>query len=322
MKKLNAAVIGVGNMGKHHARIYSEINGTELISICDKDIRKGIELSKKYNCLFYKDYREMIEKNEIKIVSVALPTFLHYEVTKFLMERKVNVLIEKPITENISTANELLNLSKAYKIKLMVGHIERYNPAIIRLNELIKSGILGKIVSINIKRIGGLPPQVKDANVILDLAIHDIDISNYILMKFPKKYYSFKSKNFLKDREDNVHIILDYGKTISSIEASWITPVKIRSMEITGTEGYLILDYINQNIFLYKNVYFNKNLNFENFDDFISKYNLTDEIKIGVEIKEPLRCEIERFIEVINCDLDNTEELFYNLKALEIALSI
>lgn len=322
MEKLRVAVIGVGNMGIHHARIYFELDNVELVGVCDKDIKKGEELAKKYRCLFYKDYKEMIEKNKIEIVSVAVPTFLHYQVAKFLIEKKINVLLEKPITNDIENATELINLSRNNNVKLMIGHIERYNPAIIRLIELLKSDRLGEIVSINIKRVGGLPPQIKDANVILDLAIHDIDISNYILKKFPEKFYGFKSKNFLNDREDNVHIILDYGKTISSIEASWITPIKIRTMDITGTEGFLRLDYINQNIFLYKNSYFNKNSNFENFNDFIDKYNLTEEVKIEIEFKEPLKCEIENFINIIINNLNNNDELSYSFKALEIALNI
>ena len=322
MEKLRAAVIGVGNMGRHHARIYFELDNVELIGVCDKDSKKGSELAKKYKCLFYEDYKDMIEKNNIEIISVAVPTNLHYQIAKFLIERKINVLLEKPITNDIETANELINLSRNNNTKLMIGHIERYNPVIIRLIELLKSGRLGEIVSINIRRIGGLPPQIKDANVILDLAIHDIDISNFILGKFPKNFYGFKSKNFLNDREDNVIIILDYGKTIASIEASWITPIKIRTMDITGTDGYLRLDYINQNIFLYKNSYFNKNSNFENFNDFVSKYNLTEETKIGIEIKEPLKCEIGNFIHIIENNIDNNEELFYSFKALEIALNI
>ena len=322
MPRLNVAVIGIGNMGQHHIRNYFEMPQVNLIAVCDVNEEKGENLAKKYNCLFYKDYKKMLTEQKIDAVSIAVPTSLHCRVACDVLGKGVNVLLEKPIATNLTEAKEIINKAKEKNLKLMIGHIERFNPAIQRLKELITDKRLGDIISINIKRVGGLPPQIKDANVVIDLAIHDIDISNYLLGEYPKEVYGFKSKNLINDREDNAVILLKYSKASSFIEVNWVTPVKIRTMDITGTKAFARLDYINQTITLYENSYFKKDNQYKNFNEFIHKFSLADEIKIGVNKKEPLRCELEDFIDAI---LNNREPLVTGeeaYKALKIALKI
>lgn len=321
-EKIKVAVIGIGNMGQHHARNYFEMPQVDLISICDTDKEKGQNLAKKYNCLFYDNYKKMLKEQKLDAVSIAVPTFLHHRVACDVLGVGVNVLLEKPIATNLVEARNIINKAKNKNLKLMIGHIERFNPAIQRMKELIDDNRLGKIISINIKRVGGLPPQIKDANVVIDLAIHDIDISNYLLGGYPKEVYGFKSKNLINDREDSVVILLKYSKSSSFIEANWITPVKIRTMDITGTKAFARLDYINQTITLYENSYQIKNRLYSNFGEFISKTSLSDEIKIRINKKEPLMCELENFINVVS---NNGTILIANkeaYKALEIALKI
>lgn len=323
MKKLNVGIIGIGNMGQHHVRIYSQMPKVNLVAICDKDKKKGEILAKHHNCLFYDDYKKMLEKQKIDAVSVAVPTTFHYQIACDVLNTGVNVLLEKPIATNSTEAKDIINKAKEKNLKLMVGHIERFNPVIQRMQELIENGRFGNIISINIKRVGGLPPQIKDANVILDLAIHDIDVSNYLFKKYPYKVYGFKSKNLINEQEDSAVILLQYPKASSFIEVNWVTPVKIRTMDITGTKAFARLDYINQTITLYENSYLNhKNNQYSSFKEFILKFNLTDKIEIGVNKKEPLKCELEEFINAIIEDrelLITGEEAY---KALEIALKI
>ena len=321
MPKLNVAVIGIGNMGQHHIRNYFEMPQVNLVSVCDTNKERGEKLAKKYNCLFYKDYKKMLAEQKINAASIAVPTSLHCRVACDVLDRGVNILLEKPIATDLIEAKKIINKAKEKNLKLMIGHIERFNPAIQRIKELITDNRLGDIISINIKRVGGLPPQIKDANVVIDLAIHDIDISNYLLGKYPKEVYGFKSKNLINDREDSAVLLLKYPRASSFIEVNWITPTKIRTMDVTGTKAFARLDYINQTIILYENGYFKKDNQYTNFNEFISKFN-TDEIKIGINKKEPLRCELEDFIDAIS---NNKEPLVTGeeaYKALEIALKI
>lgn len=323
-KKINVAVVGVGNMGQHHARNYHEMSDVTLVAICDMNIEKGQKLAKQYNCLFYSDYKKMLAEQTLDAVSVAVPTSLHHTVACDILNMKVSVLLEKPIATTLSEARKIIDTAKKNKVKLMIGHIERYNPAVQRVKELIVDGRLGSIVSINIKRVGGLPPQIKDANVIIDLAIHDIDISNYLLDEYPKKVHGFKSKNVISDREDSAVLLLEYPHSSSFIEANWITPVKVRTMDITGTKSFVRVDYINQTVTLYENSYQTKGKNgsFSNFNEFILKSTISDEVKIGINKKEPLRSELEDFISFLSHSkkpLIQNEEAY---KALEIAIKI
>lgn len=319
---LNVAVIGVGNMGQHHVRNYFEMPEVDLIAICDIDKKKCENLAKKYACLAYSDYKKMLREQKIDAVSIAVPTSLHYRVTKEVLDMGVHVLLEKPIATDLSKAKKIIDKAKEKSLKLMIGHIERFNPVVQKMKELITEGRLGSIISINIKRVGGPPPQIKGTSVVIDLGTHDIDISNYLLGKYPKNIYGFKSKNLIGRYEDSAVIILEYPKTLSLIEVNWVTPVKIRTMDITGTKGFARLDYINQIITLYENTLLDKNGQPSNFKEFVSKFSYADEIKITMNKEEPLRRELVEFIDAIS---NNREPLVTGeeaYKVLEIALKI
>jgi UDP-N-acetylglucosamine 3-dehydrogenase len=325
MAKLNVAVIGVGNMGQHHARVYFEMPEANLIAVSDSNKIRGEEMAKKYNCLFYDDYKKMLEEQKIDAVSIAVPTFLHQPIAIDVLDRGVHVLLEKPIAANLDEARTIIEKAKQKNLKLMIGHIERFNPVIQKIKELIASGYLGDIISLNIKRVGGLPPQTKNANVVLDLGIHDIDISNYLLRENPQLVYGFKSKSFLEHVEDSGAILLKYQKAFSFIEVNWATPVKIRTLDITGTKAFIRADYIRQTISLYENNFLDflrQNTSYQNFGEFISKFSQAQEAKIEITAIEPLRLELEHFIDCVLNDrqpLVGGEEAF---KALEIALYI
>jgi len=204
---MKAAVIGTGSMGRNHARLYADIEGVELVAVADvSQDAKGV--ADKYGCRFYTGHKEMIETEKPDIVSVCVPTSLHYEVSKFVIEKGVNLLIEKPIASRVEEAEELVELAKKAKVKLAVGHIERFNPAVQRLKKLIDEGKLGNVTSILARRVGLYPPRIRDANVIIDIAVHDIDVFNYLLGKEPSKVFSCAGKALINDREDYADIFL------------------------------------------------------------------------------------------------------------------
>lgn len=311
MKNINVAVIGVGNMGQHHARIYSSLPNVNLVGVCDVDIKRASNIAQKYNCLYSSDYRKFLHKENVDAVSVVVPTALHGRVACDVLEMGIHVLLEKPIATSLSEAQKIIDVAKKNKKILMVGHIERFNPAVVRLKKLIKKGALGKIVSINIKRVGGLPAQIKSNNVILDLAVHDIDISNYLLEEDPVRVYGLKSENITFGQEDSAVMLLQYDKASVVIEVNWVTPVKIRTLDITGTEGFAKLDYINQAVTLYKNKSFNKS-------DFIRP------IKNSLKIKksEPLKRELEYFINCVRNGKTPDVDGMAGFNALRTALKI
>lgn len=315
---MKIAIIGVGNMGKKHLRVYSEIQEVDSIFVADIDEKNRLEAASKYNVPSYKDYKEMIKKEKPDAVSVCVPTVLHYQVVNDCIKMGVkHLLLEKPITLNTKEGEKLLLCAKKYNVNLMIGHIERFNPAVIHVKKMIHEGELGKIIAIMFRRIGGFPPQIKDVNIAVDLAIHDIDIANYLLDELPSKIMVNKQKNHIKKREDSVEFFLKYKKASAYIQANWISPVKIRKLNITGTEGYLEMDFINQKIEFYKSNYDKFKETIGNFSDYMLRFAEPDIISIAIAKKEPLVEEISYFLYCVKNKIKTNS--LYALQALRIA---
>src|SRR3990172_2407089 len=160
-KKMNKnlvkiAVLGAGYMGQNHARVFSSIEHVNLMAICDKDRQKVEKLAKQYKIKPYFDYQKLLQSENIGAVSICLPTSLHYHAAQEAIRMGVNLFIEKPITSKIEEAKKLIKLAKSRKVRIMVGHIERFNPVVNEIKQRVKSGELGKILQIHTQRFS--PP--------------------------------------------------------------------------------------------------------------------------------------------------------------------
>lgn len=312
MKKIKTAVIGAGNMGSRHARIYSEIS--RLVAVVDINSTTGQELANKYNVNFYRNYKEMIDKEGPEAVSIVVPTQFHSVVAIECLKRKIPTLLEKPIAKNLGQARKIIDQAKESKTVLMVGHIERFNPAVITLKEIIKEKKLGTIISLLAIRVGINPPVHPNADVSLDLAIHDIDIFNYLLDCFPNHKKIINHKVYKNSKSDVSVIILEYPSTTGIIQTNWITPIKIRKLLVTGSKGYCELDYIKQKLSIY-----NSPPHITNDGGFSNILSLSNNPKknVFVSMKEPLREEISYFLK--NKDnIDVFDNGIYAYKALEV----
>ena len=319
MVKIKAVIIGVGNMGKNHLRTYLGIDSVSLLAIADLNKEEGQKLASNSSVKYYEDYKKMVLDEKPQLVSICVPTSFHYEVAKFCMENGCHVLLEKPISMNYQHGVDLIGLAKERNIKFLVGHIERFNPAVKKVKEIIEKREIGEITSIVCRRVGGFPPQIKDADIAIDLAIHDIDIVNYMIEDIPEKVFVNKKSNHIEKRADSVEFFLLYKKASAYIQANWITPVKIRSLSITGTEGYLEMDYITQKIQFYKSNYEKFRQEFADFSDYVMRFSEPDVITISVAKKEPLK---EEMLYFIDCILNNTDvNADFALKALKIAIT-
>jgi len=316
---MRVGVIGAGSMGKNHARIYSDMHGVDLVGVADPDRKTGKSVASAHGCRYYKDYKEFLLKERPDAVSVCVPTSLHYPVSLDVIEHGVNLLIEKPITKKLQDAEHIVALAKKAGVKLAVGHIERFNPAVQRLKSLIDKGKLGEITSILARRVGLFPPRIKDANVIIDIAVHDIDIFNYLLGKPPVKINASAGKALVDDREDYADIFLRYNGTNGLIEVNWITPVKIRVLNVTGTKGYARVNYITQDLTLYESVY---EKTCDRFGDFVVQFGEPKKKLVHVVKEEPLKLELENFIEAVKKDGQPLVSGEDGLSVLRIAIDI
>ena len=317
-KKLKAAVIGIGNMWGNHVRTYNEIDSIDLVAIADLNEVLGNEMSEKYWVKYYKSYEQMLEENEIDIVSIVVPTKFHFSVAKYCIDKGVHILLEKPITLDIKEGEELLSIAEKKGINMLVWHIERFNPAVQKVKQMIDAWELWDITAITARRIGGLPPQIRDANIVVDLSIHDIDIANYLTGKIPKEVTIHKKKNHLEEREDSAEIFMKYDTVSAYIQTNWVSPVKMRKLTVTGSDWYLEMDFISQKIEFYKSNYEKFKEKNSNYTDYIMKFADPDKIDISVWKKEPLKEEILFLTNAIISG--NNIDSQFALDALKIAL--
>lgn len=293
MRVLNLGVIGVGNMGRHHARAYQELDESRLACVADTLEKRGKEIAKLYGAKFYKDYREMLEKEDIEALSIAVPTPLHYRVAMEGLLKDKHILVEKPIATSLKQAREIIEEAERRGVVLLTGHIERYNPAVEKVKGMIDKGILGKIVSILAVRVGLFSPGKREEDVITDLAIHDIGVCNFLLGRYPVSVYTKAGSALHSKKIDFASLFLDYEGTNVVIKVNWVTPVKIRRLSITGLKGYLELDYITQRIKFYETVY---EKTFDSFGDFIIKFGEPGIRDVRVKFEEPLKLELKDFL--------------------------
>lgn len=301
---LKVGVIGTGDWGKNHLRIYSEID-CELIGIADTDIKKKA-IADSYKIKFFADYKEMLPL--VDAVSVVVPTDLHYGVVRECLSRGKHVLVEKPITNDAKSSLELVNLSRKKNLVLGVGYLFRFNAAVNMLKQEIKN--LGDIQYITARFIHSNKPPRRDSGVIFNFGIHLVDILNYILDTKPKKVFC-KRGNFLSSgREDVAFINLDYGKFIANLEVSWFHPLKARDIWIIGSKEKIYGDLFEQIVRKYP-----LQISYE-------KTIAQPEINLEVRKNEPLK---EEIIEFCNSIKDrpkkfNAEEEILTTRICELAL--
>lgn len=285
---IKVGVVGVGHMGRHHARILSEMEDASLVAIADTNELIALELSKRFNTRYTVNFRDLI--GEVEAVHIATPTFLHYPIAKAFLQAGIHVLLEKPITSNLKEAENLIKLAKMNGCILQVGHTERFNPAVRELNGLIK-----KPIFIEAHRMGPPTQRNLDVGVIFELMIHDLDII-LDLVKSPIQQLQGLGLRVYSDYEDLVQAqILFENGCLASISASRVSAEKVRNLEITQEESFLHLDYIEQNIILRKQA-----ASHYVFDQPKAMYRREFMVEQPLIAKdEPLRLEIEHFLECL-----------------------
>lgn len=321
MAKLRYAVVGTGVMGRNHVRTVHDMPELDLVAVCDANLEAATAIAKPFGSPAYDDLQRMLAETRIDAVSICVPTTRHLEVARQCMERGVHVLVEKPIAPSVEEGRELQRLARQHNVQMMVGHIERFNPAVRVVKEMLVRGDLGRVVTLIARRVGVFPPQIRDANIAVDLAIHDLDIVNYLLEELPVEVIAGKSRNHIALREDSVEFFLRYPSATAYVQANWITPVKIRKLQITGTEGYLEMDYITQKVQFYKSNYDkfrNTDDEIEGFTDYVLKYMEPDLVELSPAKREPLKEEIRFFAESIKSGEPISSD--YAIDALVMAL--
>lgn len=303
-------LVGIGKMGANHLRVLLSEKSIKLLGVIEPNLKIDVPDGVKV----YPSLRE-IDFNSFDGAIIATPTQTHYEVAKELLNKKKHLLVEKPLASTPEQGHELINLAKENGTKLFVGHVERSNPAVRRLKEIIAKGWIGKAIHCSFTRVGGYPQNVASGNnVLLDLAVHDLDVFQYLFGEFAVRS-SIIHSSINPGIADTAEILLRGKDGISAnIHVNWITPTKIRSLRITGTKGVVLVDYMLQTCTLHGGDLLNVPATDKfDYDDLQEHYRNMDKIEFGVHREEPLKVQLREWI----CALNN---LPHNLCSGEAAV--
>ncbi len=303
MDRLNAVVIGAGALGQHHARIYANNEKTRLAAVVDTDEEVRTRIASQWDCQAASSLDEVSE--EIGLASVAVPTAEHFDIASRLIERGVPVLVEKPIAMTVSEGEKLVDLAREHHVPIQVGHIERFNPAVLELGKHLNSPLF-----IESHRLGPPTPRVKDVGVVLDLMIHDIDL---ILTLVGSKVVDIDAVGvpIITPQEDiaNGRIRFESG-CVANLTVSRVTPERQRKIRFFQRDTYLSLDFMKPELQIYRKT--------TGSEGAVSIQHERPELTQ----QEPLAIEIDSFIQ---CVIDRTAPVVSGedgVRALELARQI
>ena len=318
---MRVAVIGVGSMGRNHARVYSELMEAELIAVSDADIQQAQAVAEKYSTRFYHDYRELLEKEKPEAVSIAVPTALHERVGLAALEAGAHVLMEKPIAATMEEGKCLIAKAQSVGRQLMVGHIVRFNPAIQALKQKLLAGELGRIFQIFCRRAGPFPARIRDVGVVVDLAPHDVDLMRFLVGADPIRLYAETEQRIHTEHEDLLWGVLRFADGVAgSLEINWLTPTKVRETLVLGERGMFRVDDLTQDLYFFENAHA-KDVQWATLQTLkgVSEGSMT---RYAIPRFEPLKAELQAFLHAIQSGQPVPVSGEDGLVALRISLAL
>ena len=292
-------------MGMNHMRVAKELIGDNLIAGADPSARAREEAESRFEVRVFADYGEMLDQVKPNAVCVAAPTQLHEQIALDVLEAGCDLLLEKPVAMDAAAAHRIIDKSNSSGLKMMAGHIERYNPAVRELRRVLKSGEIGKPLRAAARRLNPGPGRINDVGVVHDLATHDLDAMDYVLELKPVRLYAETANHTSNGREDVLAATIRFADdVVGSLDVNWLTPTKVRQLAVTGQGGMLVVDYLTQDLVLYRN-------DFEHTDwQALQAFRGTSEgesVRLKITRQEPLRVEWEHFLGYVRDELDSSQ---------------
>jgi len=279
--KVKVAVVGVGHLGQHHARIYAELPGVELVAVADTSEARRREIGSRLNVPAVTDYRALV--GQVDAVSVAVPTGSHYPIALTFLQGGSDVLVEKPITQTVGEADVLVAAARKGERILQVGHSERYNGAVQALSRRVQDPGF-----IEVHRLGPFPGRGTDVDVVLDLMIHDIDIV-LTLVKSSVTAVSAVGVPVVTGQVDIANARLEFASgCVANITASRVTGERLRKIRVFQRDTYFVLDYASQELNVFR----------KTPDDGSGNGRMT-RVEVPVARVEPLRQELSDFLKSV-----------------------
>lgn len=297
MSDLKACLAGAGEMGRHHVDGLSAIHGVSLVGVADSDGERLERVARGRTFNRYADVGRMLDEQRPDFVVVAVPTNQHEVVAVQCLDAGAHVIVEKPVASDVAGALRIQACADQNQLLVSVGHIERFNPAVVALVQKLSEGIIGRVFQVVARRTGPFPPRVRDVGAIKDLATHDLDVIRFIFDSPFDFVFAQLAQHLHSDHEDLGSVLgrLQNG-TIASLEVNWLTPTKVRELRVIGEGGMYLLDYIRQDLTLYRNGGLTPGYGTISVFTSVSEGEV---VQYPLHRREPLRAELESFVHAI-----------------------
>lgn len=296
-RPLRVGLAGLGSMGRNHLRILAGRADCRVVGLADPVVEaRAAGAAIVPEAALFADPLALVAELELDALVVAAPTTAHAELALAAVERGVPVLVEKPLAASVDEAADVLRASRARGVPVAVGHVERFNPAVLELGRCLADGWLSTVYAIASRRAGPFPARIRDVGVTIDLATHDVDILSWIAGERPSRVYAETAQRIHTEHEDLLFGLLHFPSGATGmLDVNWLTPAKRRQLVVVGEEGMFELDYLTQR------------LTFTRAPDvshptLIRGYAPTFEgpvVEVPVAAAEPLAAEIDAFLEVV-----------------------
>ena len=286
MRRIDVGVLGVGYWGRKIVDEYSAIQGVKVKAVSDLS-DKNLEYCRERHRVegLYHDYRDVLKDDSITAVNVCLPNSLHFEACREALDRGKHVLVEKPITLSSADGRILVDLAEKKNLTLSVGHIYRFNNALLEVKRLIDEDFFGRVFFLNMIWVN-LEPPYADRDVIVDLAPHYFDITNFLLDAWPERITCVARPFRRKQMEETAYITSETSDgEIANANLSWLAPRKVRQVEVVGENRSCVIDAVGQEVTVHESGY---------------------TYKLGIERNNTIRTELEHFLKSIGDPLMET----------------
>lgn len=321
MGELKAAVIGVGSMGRNHARVYTELKATRLVGVADALPETAQRVGASFNVPAYSDFRDLLERERPDLVSVAVPTQEHFAVASAALDAGCHVLVEKPITASVAEGEALIRKAQDTGRKLMVGHIVRFSPVVQALKQHLAAGELGRIFQVVCRRIGPFPARIRDVGVVIDLAPHDLDVMRFVTGEEITRVYAETERRIHTAHEDMVLGLVRFRDNVAGmLEINWLTPQKVREVIVLGERGMFRADDLTQDLYFYENADAN-GLDWQHLS-LLKGVSEGRMVRYPIARYEPLKAELEAFATAVLEDKPVPINGQDGLAALRLAIAL
>ena len=248
-RPIRVGLAGLGSMGRNHLRILSSIPGASLVAVADPVVETVAAATAGSQVRGFDDPLEMIASADLDAVVIAAPTTAHVDLAHAAIERGIAVLVEKPLAASVADARGIVDAAALAGIPVQVGHVERFNPAVLELGRLLEAGWLSTVYAIVSRRAGPFPARIRDVGVTVDLATHDVDILSWIAGERPIRVYAEVAQRLHATHEDLLFGLLHFPSGATGmLDVNWLTPAKRRQLSVIGEEGMFELDYLTQRL--------------------------------------------------------------------------